>query len=308
MYRRAIVIGAQGFVGQHLVTELQSRGIAVTAIVRRPWVNRPHDVIEMRHWNPRHLCAILEDKQPEIIFHLAGSVLGSAAQLRQTNVGIAEVLVEALKDSNQHPSIIFAGSAAEYGAGIVDGAPVTEDTPCIPVGDYGASKLIQTQVALKFASETASKVVVARIFNAIGAAMPSHLALGSFAAQIASLPGNRGALLTGNLDVSRDFIDVKQVATTLCDIAVNPNAHGVVNICSGQPVQLRSLVDLLIAASGKSISLKTDPARLRPGEHKVIVGSAERLRQWCKQPAPTNFPSLINSIWSVAQSPERHAG
>jgi GDP-4-dehydro-6-deoxy-D-mannose reductase len=306
MYRRAIVTGAQGFIGRYLVSELHCRGIEVTTIGRKRSGNTSHAVIEMQQWNQPQLSAILAEAQPDIIFHFAGSSIGSATDLKTANIETTEILLSALKNLKQSPALVLAGSAAEYGAGIVDGVPVTEDTPCIPVSNYGASKLIQTQLALQFAGETGAKVVSARIFNAIGPGMPGHLALGSFAAQIASFPGTHGELLTGNLEVYRDFIDVKQVATSLLDIAVNPNADGVVNICSGQPVQLRNLVNLLIAASGKDILITNDPARMRPGELNIIIGSTNRLTKWRTKILPeNNFTNLMNEIWLAAESAQR---
>jgi GDP-4-dehydro-6-deoxy-D-mannose reductase len=308
MARRAIVIGAQGFVGRYVTRELVRRGIEPVLVVRRPWRNAQHTVIEMQDWSRQRLRAVLEEEQPDVIFHLAGSAVGSAAQLRHTNVGMAEALVAAVGDTKQCPTIVFAGSAAEYGAGLVDGEPAEESTLCRPLGNYGATKLAQTQLALAFARETNVRIVIARIFNAIGAGMPSHLALGSFAAQLASVPGKRGTLLTGNLNVARDFVDVEQVSSVLCDIAKNTAAHGVVNICSGEAVLLSHLVELLIAASGKSIAIKIDPTRLRTAELNVIIGSPARMRQFCKQAAPANFDSLMEKIWLEAQFCARRAG
>ena len=83
----------------------------------------------------------------------------------------------------------------------------------------------------------------ARIFNPIGPGMPRYLALGEFARQIAALPPHGGMLQTGSLTVSRDFIDVEDVASALHRLATHPLACGVVNICSGKPTRLDGLVE-----------------------------------------------------------------
>src|SRR5689334_6220311 len=79
-------------------------------------------------------------------------------------------------------------------------------------------------------------------------------------------------LQTGSLTVSRDFIDVEDVASALHRLATHPLACGVVNICSGKPTRLDGLVELLITVSGKPVRIELDPARLRGQERSTIFG------------------------------------
>jgi GDP-4-dehydro-6-deoxy-D-mannose reductase len=209
--------------------------------------------------------------------------------------------MEALRITEAHPLLVCCGSAAEYGAAILDGVPVHEAATCAPTSAYGAAKLAQTNAVLAFAEATATRVLIARIFNPIGPGMPTYLALGEFARQIAMLRTPRGVLRTGNIHVSRDFIDVEHVAWALERLAHNPDASGVVNICSGEAIELSKLVDILIEASGKTITVSTDSARLRPGELGVIIGSTARLAGLGADPPRTDYTRVVERIWRDAE-------
>jgi GDP-4-dehydro-6-deoxy-D-mannose reductase len=241
----------------------------------------------------------LSAAEPDTVFHLAGALQGSRAELVQANVGLARGLLSALRELNARPTLIFAGSAAEYGRSVIDGVPIHEELLCTPGGPYGESKLAQTHAALSFAEQTGGRVVVARIFNPIGPDMPSHLALGDFARQIATMNGDRGCLVTGDIDVARDFLDVTQVAAMLAGLAKNPRANGIVNICSGVPTVMRRLIEIMIAKSGKSIDIRVDPGRLRPGEPRVLFGSTSRLASLL--PPPAEIEAAVAAILAAAE-------
>lgn len=297
---RAIVTGASGFLGQHLVHELRHQGVTVVSICRRAGSVLSAVSIGEAPWNPTRLARIFEEVEPDLIFHLAGGMHGEPMDLRRVNVGLASSITRAVLDAGIRPALVFCGSAAEYGASIVDGVPISEKMICVPVSPYGTTKLEQTRLALAFSDRTGIRVIVARPFNPIGPGMPTHLALGEFAFQLAT--GGRAVVLeTGNLDVERDFMGAGQVCSALFQLAANPEANGLVNICSGRAIQLRILVEMLGNVSGKQITLRRVRARIRAGEPKVIVGNISRLEQLGAVQAPTDFPAVIQRIWADAQ-------
>ncbi len=297
--RRAIVTGANGFLGRHLVQELEQRGVAVTALARRRRSD-PAASARPADWTAS-IAQIIETAAPDVIFHLAGRAQGSAAELEQANLGITRQILAALRALGAAPVLVCCGSAAEYGTAISDGVPVDESALCAPRSLYGAMKLAQTNAVLEFSAETGVRALVARIFNAIGPGMPAHLALGDFAQQLVQLPPS-GRLLVGDLAVHRDFADVAHVAGALANLALHPSARGVVNICSGRPTQLQRLVEGLIAQSGKSVSIQPVAERMRPGEPGVIVGSTARLGALGAMLPPPAFDATLARIWQHAQT------
>lgn len=294
--RSAIVTGGQGFIGRHLVKTLRRRGVNVRTLGRRPSVETTHIVLEEASWDSPALDRVLADAAPDCIFHLAGKARGTPTELTHTNVGLTQGLLGALRRTKLQPLLVIAGSAAEYGSAIRDGEPIHETAICAPLSAYGASKQAQTREALAYADATGTPVLVARIFNPLGPNMPSHLAIGDFASQIASMPRGRGTLRVGNIDVRRDMIDVEHVATLLCHLAENPKARGVVNVCSGQAPLLRELVEMLIDASGRKIDIEIDRARVRANEMHIVIGSTDLLTKLGCPPPPTDFPAVIARV------------
>jgi GDP-4-dehydro-6-deoxy-D-mannose reductase len=300
----ALVTGAHGFIGRHLVEVLRRSGVDVGTLGRHPTGEAGHIVIEDGSWEPAALERIIVDAAPDCIFHLAGAAQGSASELTQVNLGLTQSLLRALARTSLRPVLVIAGSAAEYGSAIVDGEPVCETASCAPVSPYGVSKHAQTRAALAYAAATGKPVLVARIFNPLGGGMPGHLAMADFARQIAAMPLRRGTLRVGNIDVRRDMIDVAHVATLLCRLAANPDARGVVNLCSGEAPLLRDLIAMLLAASGRTADIEVDPARQRTNELRTVMGSTDLLTRLGCPPPPTDFPAVVARVWdnSVAMA------
>ena len=298
--RRAVVTGAQGFLGRRLVRELTEAGMLVTGLARHGAPDSPCIAMGDGPWQAQDLARIIEETEPDVVYHLAGRAVGSAPQLQAANVDLARSVMDALVLAQARPLLVCCGSAAEYGGGVTDGEPTAETAACAPLTFYGASKLAQTHATLAFAQITGKPVLIARIFNPIGPSMPAHLALADFAQQIAADGPSGKVLRTGNLDVARDFIDVGLVARALHRLALHPAAAGVVNICSGRPMQLAQLVAMLIAASGRQVRLERDPMRVRPGELRAIFGDPGLLSRLTGILPETDYPAVTELIWQDA--------
>jgi GDP-4-dehydro-6-deoxy-D-mannose reductase len=304
--RSALVTGGQGFIGRHLVNELCRRGVEVRTIGRRKsaeMTGASHIVLDDTLWDSRSLDHVLEDAAPDCIFHLAGSARGTPDELNRANVELLHCVLRALKRLDLRPRLVVAGSAAEYGSAIRDGEAICETAICAPLSAYGASKQAQTRAALAYAETTGTSVLVARIFNPLGPKMPRHLAIGDFANQIASMPPDRGTLRVGNIDVRRDMIDVNHLATLLYQLAENPDACGVVNLCSGQAPLLRELIEMMIDVCGRKVDVEVDWTRVRGNEPATIVGSTTLLEKLRCAPPSTDFPAVLARIyWAEEQS------
>jgi len=299
--RRAIVTGADGFLGRHLVAVLEEHGVAVTTLTRRARPKLLSVEVEQAAWYSARLADIIERSEPDAIFHMVGGAVGSEAELVQSNLGVTASIMQALRDVCARPLLVCCGSATEYGAAIVDGVPVRETAACAPVSTYGSSKLAQTKAALEFSDTTGTPVLVARIFNPIGPGMPPYLALGDFARQLAELPAC-GTLQTGNVLVYRDFIDVEHVENSLWMLAENPAASGIVNLCSGEATQLITLVEHLIELSGKKVVIQPVPTRMRPHELNSVVGSTTVLAGFGAAPPRTDYADVMARIWHHAKT------
>jgi len=296
--KTALVTGASGFIGRSLVAHLTSLGWRVVSAQRALGGCEGEGVfLGPSPWNADLLAKMLGEVAPDTVFHMAGSTkAASAAALYEANTVLAAQLIEAVLRQERPPAVVLAGSAAEYGAVPPDANPVVETEPCHPVTDYAISKHAQTLMGLARA-RAGLRVLVARIWNPVGRDMPGHLALASFASQIAAMPAEGGRLHVGNLDVARDFIDVREAARLIAGLADRPEAYGAVcNICSGRAYTLRALVDEMIRFSGRRIELVVDPARVRAGEAKELRGDTARLRQFGLDPAAPDFGAILPEL------------
>ena len=152
----------------------------------------------------------------------------------------------------------LAGSAAELGPVPVSALPVAESYPC-PLDAYGRSKLLATVAGL--AERPPLELAVARVFNPIGPGMPPTQAFGQFAAQLTAGAADPLPLLVGDLEVRRDFVDVRDVARALVAVSLRGQPRLVYHVGCGQARSVGEGLDLLVRLSGRSVKVCVDPRR-----------------------------------------------
>ena len=276
---RALVSGSTGFSGRFLLRALRARGIEVSAVSQRadaPGVQRI-DLTSSAAW-----AEVLRAIRPDHVFHLSGVMHApELSSFIAHNSAAAAALLDAIATEKLEPtSLLFVGTAAEYGLVPESALPVAEIFAAMPRSPYGVSKFAQTQLALD-AGRRGLRVIVARPSNLIGPGMPLSTALGSFARQIREIElGLRAPVLqVGDLSTSRDFIDVRDAVGAYVSLATEGDFAGLVNVSSGEHVAMRWVLDELIAQFGIPVSVQVDSARLRPAEVQKFSASPERLRQ-----------------------------
>lgn len=296
----ALITGAGGFIGQALACHLEAAGAAVTSLSRRP--------LAPGAAGRRLLCPDLADEQqvltllerirPEVVFHLAGSATAGAAQLEAELRGTAALLRAAARLSRP-PRVLLAGSAAEYGPLPTGTERAGEATPCHPTTPYGIARLAQTRLGLH-AAAGGQPLVVARLFNVVGPGMGTHLALGRFAAALADMrPGGGGVLHTGSLQAVRDMVPLHDAVRVLTGLAVRPAAIGrVVPVCSGVPVRMDRVLELLVAESGLAVQVAVDEAHRGVNAIDRMVGDPDVLWGLGITPPSAELRQSIQALWT----------
>jgi GDP-4-dehydro-6-deoxy-D-mannose reductase len=272
--RKALITGASGFTGKHLVRYLKAR--SVETFVLRLRSN------EIGDWE--RVASLLEKINPDYVFHLAGLTRSdSAEEFLRVNTLYAVTLLTASREANlEDRPLLLVGSAAEYGQITAQDLPVTEETVCRPSSLYGISKLAQTLIGLAAADNRRRPIVVVRPFNIIGVGMPEYLALESFRRQIERIKADEQPPLirVGNLNASRDFVDVEDVVQLYWALVQNRHAYGqIVNVCTGTVTSIGTILNLLIQASGLSIEVEADKARIKDVDVAVHYGSDKKLQR-----------------------------
>jgi GDP-4-dehydro-6-deoxy-D-mannose reductase len=279
---KILVTGAHGFVGTWLRTELAAAGHEVVAAPPRE---------ELDVTDGAATSAYIRRIAPDAVAHLAA--ISQPLQARahpdealRVNVGGTQTVVNALCELPSPPALLVVGSSEVYGAR----TPLTatgfmEAGPVDPQGAYALSKIAQEAVAIEAAAQRGLRVVVTRSFHHTGPGQRPPFVAPSLALRALALRGaGDTALRVGNLEVRRDFLDVRDVVRAyrlLLEAATagRTPANGlVVNVCSGRSVSIGELLAMLCEAAGVPARTTTDPALVRPGELAEVRGDASRLR------------------------------
>jgi len=289
---KVLVTGGGGFVAAHMVEFLRENQprAQVFALLRPGQPARLgsfEDVVpvEADLEDPAQVRAALELSRPDRVIHLAAqsSVRRSWEDPEgtwRTNVLGLLHLLEGIRAASLSPRVLVVGSSDEYGRVDADAQPVSEDAPLKPPSPYAASKVAQSFLALQYAIGHQLGVVRTRTFPHTGPGRGSVFAESNFARQIAEIEAGRSRplLRVGNLEVVRDYTDVRDVVRAYWALLDRGDSGGVYNVCSGRGVRLREMLDRLCDLAGVEVEVVVDPERLRPSDLPVLVGDPTRLR------------------------------
>jgi len=296
---KALVTGADGFVGRWLVEHLEASGDDVWS-ASSTGTRRQSQSLDLS--DPASVRSLVSWARPEVIYHLAAVAFGPDASsdighaLDVTVRGTAYLLDAAVRLPNR-PQVLIPSSSEVYGA--VTALPVTESHVVAPVNLYGATKVAQEAIGLAFHRSHGLPVAVARAFNHIGPGQRTSFVVPSLAAQLAesAAAGGKGVIRVGNLSAQRDFTDVRDVVRAYRLIVVGRHVGEPINVASGSAVSIGAVLERLIAASGLQVEVVVDPDRLRAVDVPVIVGSAERLTSLTGWQSAHSLASTIQDVW-----------
>ena len=277
--RRAFITGVSGFAGRHLAEHLVAEGWSVAGTVRHRSADVP-TVAEHRLEidDANGIRAVMAEFQPEVVYHLAAVVdtvtTPDVLALYRANVMGTAAVFEAVGSVSSVRRVLVASSAFAYGRTPPDLQPVQETAALEPLTAYGASKVASEAIALQWRRATGVDVVVTRAFQHTGPGHVGNYALADWAEQLAS---GAHEIRVGNLDVARDYLDVRDVAAAYHCLAETGQAGGIYNVGSGVPVTMASLLEGLVEAFGGHARVEVDPTRLRAADQPVFYADIRRL-------------------------------
>jgi nucleoside-diphosphate-sugar epimerase len=216
---------------------------------------------------------LIDEVRPTHIAHLAAiSFVAHDDALEMYNVNVIGTtnLLQACIDVGHQPSkILIASSANIYGdtEGVVD-----ENAPPAPVNHYAASKLAMEHLVRTWFDRL--PIIVTRPFNYTGRGQSERFLVPKIVSHFAQ---RRPFIELGNINVARDFSDVRAVSRAYRALLESPVAGEALNVCSGIPRTLTEIIDVVRDASGHDLEVRVNPVFVRENEVKVLVGSAERL-------------------------------
>ncbi|HEY5886158.1 MAG TPA: GDP-mannose 4,6-dehydratase [Acidimicrobiales bacterium] len=272
---RALVTGAAGFVGRHLVAGLREAGDDVHETDRHLGL----DILD-----PQALTDLFTSIRPEVVYHLAGQadVGGSWSSPVETFRVNAEGTLNVLQAAVQAgvERVVAVASADVYGQVPEAALPIDEDRAFRPVSPYGASKAAADVIALQAYLGHDLAVLRARPFNHLGPGQSDRFVASAVASRIAhnELSGS-AEVPVGNLSARRDFTDVRDVVRAYRLLAERGRPGEAYNVCSGRDVAVQQIADRLVALADRPMALVPDPDLLRPVDTPVLRGDPTRLHE-----------------------------
>lgn len=281
---RSFITGIDGFIGSHLAEALRDHGDTVSGLSRINVRDDPRvTVYRADLTDAPAVRSALREAAPDRIFHLAAqsSVSYSLAHPEETfavNVHGSLHLFEAVRSTAPHATVLSVGSSAEYGASGQGRDMIDEDTPLQPTSPYGASKASQGLLAGLYARAYGLRVIHVRPFAIIGPRKVGD-ALSDFCRAVVQIEARKAqALEVGNLDVVRDFMDVRDCVSAFLLIAGRGTPGETYNVCNAAGASLQQILDYLHQLATKSFEVTQDPARQRPVDDHRLVGNNAKLR------------------------------
>lgn len=255
---------------------------------------------------------IVQKFEPEYILHLASrSSVGESwiypAECMSENTLICINLLEAVRKHKIPTRILSVGSVEEYGRhNLGPGEKINETYTCDPVNPYGAAKYMQGKVSRFYAENFGVDITHTRSFNHFGRYQKPTFVIASFASQVAQQirEGKKEINLTvGNVDVVRDFTNVKDIVRAYYDLLLTGKKGEIYNVCSGKGTRLKDILHQLQEISGTPIYYETNPALIRPEEIALQVGDNTKiLKETGWMPKITILQSLEDLFESFLKS------
>lgn len=275
--KKALIIGASGFVGEYLAEELVENEIEVYGADIREGLTNIYRFINLNILAKDDVVKILRDVKPDYIINLAAV---SSVKLSWQNptltfdVNVKGVIniFEAIRRLQLDCRVLLIGSSEEYGI-TNDSGSINESMGLNALNPYGISKITQEHIALMYKETYGIDVILVRAFNHIGPNQQLGFAIPDFANQIAQIEksGLEQVIYVGNLKAERDFTDVRDIVKGYRRLLERGTIGEIYNIGSGEVYSIENLLNKLISLSQKDIRVEVDQKKFRPTETPSIV-------------------------------------
>lgn len=274
---RILITGVDGFTGRYLTALLAGQGHEVIGI------SHSEITVPVEGLAASHICELTDGEalkdvlakvRPDKVAHLAAIAFvshGIVEDIYRTNIVGTRNLLDAISAAGGVDAVLLASSANIYG-NRVSGA-IDENVAPDPVNDYAVSKLAMEFVARLYQEQL--PIIIARPFNYTGVGQSINFVIPKI---INHVQRRAARIELGNLDVARDFSDVRDVVLAYVALLTEPDAIGqIFNICSGDAHSLRDVISMIRDISGHDFKITVNPAFVRKNEVKMLCGNHAKI-------------------------------
>lgn len=270
--KKVLITGIDGFTGVYLEDLLNKAGYDVYGLVYPKSIRKTHLVCNIAVL--QEVVTVFKSIRPDYVIHLAGISFvphSNVKQMYDINFFGSLNILDALLETGATPDkIVLASSANVYGNPAVE---VIDETVCpVPVSHYANSKLAMEFMARNYFDRL--NILITRPFNYTGAGQGVKFLIPKI---VAHFKESKKEIELGNLDVVRDFSDVRFVAEVYQKLMECRATSEIVNICSSKGVSLLEIIDTMNSMAGYEIKTVKNPIFVRINEVKTLIGSNSKL-------------------------------
>jgi nucleoside-diphosphate-sugar epimerase len=267
-----LITGICGFTGAYVAAELEEAGYRVVGLTHRAHTRTDWLTVDLL--DRTALETAIAEIEPEVVVHLAAIAFvahGDADAIYRTNIVGTRNLLQVLSEVQKRPrAVVLASSANIYGNAGVE--IIDEEVPPAPRNDYAVSKLAMEHMARLWGERL--PILFTRPFNYTGVGQSIDYVLPKI---VDHFRRREPVVELGNLEVSRDFWDVRSVAQAYRRLVETVPVGETFNVCSGRAYSLREAIVFLESLAGYRIEVRVNPAFVRANEVKRLTGSNAKL-------------------------------
>lgn len=293
MGRKIFITGATGFAGRYLIDLLKETEpdslVSGTCFPEHSGSCNSLDSVDLFHLDMRlekDVYDCIQQVQPDWIFHLAaisnvGYSWANRKETLEANLMGTFYLFEAVRKYSPQSRVLFISSCDVYGilSPVHEALKETHSTP--PSSPYAYTKISGEMLSRFYVNIEGLDIVISRSFPHTGPGQSTDFVFSDWASQIAQIEkGSTEHLMkVGNLDVRRDYSDVRDVVKAYVLLLERGKKGEIYNVCSGRAVSLKDNLDLLLSLSSKDIHVEVDPQKLRKADIPLVLGDSQKIQQ-----------------------------
>lgn len=240
---KALIIGANGFIGRYVTKRLSTDYDVIQ--VSSLSLKLPHQ-LTMNLLDQASIDTVLSSVKPDFIVNCAGIIENNENAYR--NIDMTRNLLKSVADTKSTvKKIIILGSSAEYGECRLEDLPIKETKSLQPKSDYGVSKKMEIEQALEYSQAHDLPIIVLRIFNPLGVGMNKRFLVPNIKEQIKQFQsGTIDAIKVSRLDACRDYVSAYDISDAI-KVALESKPYNVVyNVGSGTSTTNKELLESIL--------------------------------------------------------------